>query len=214
MRLRNAAKFTAIYLSRPLLSSSYAPSPTLRPHFSRHHLMYVSQKQGGSITLLSEVRSLRIRKADQGPKAETTVGKWRSPRPLSHHRDWPRAPNLSSWALCPSNSNLKGINRKQVLPWWTLSLMTIKGKEKPTFVRHLPIQSNKNPLCDHDSAQFSEAAWCFPSSALSANNMVPVPYHCCSLSSGFHGLRHSPTAPRGIPSPPAFLEDRKILLNN
>ena len=97
MRLRNAAKFTAIYLSRPLLSSSYAPA--LRPHFSRHHLMYVSQKQGGSITLLSEVRSLRIRKADQGPKAETTVGKWRSPRPLSHHNDWPRAPNLSSWAL-------------------------------------------------------------------------------------------------------------------
>lgn len=126
-------------------------------------------------------------------------------------------PGRRIWApglWCPSNSNLKGINRKQVLPWWTLSLMTIKGKEKPTFVRHLPIQSNKNPLCDHDSAQFSEAAWCFPSSALSANNMVPVPYHCCSLSSGFHGLRHSPTAPRGIPSPPAFLEDRKILLNN
>ena len=54
----------------------------------------------------------------------------------------------------------------------------------------------------------------FPSSALSANNMVPVPCHCCSLSSGFHSLRHSPTVPRGIPSPPAFPEDRKILLNN
>lgn len=80
MRLRNAAKFTAIYLSRPLLSSSYAPSPALRPHFPRHHLMCVSQQEGGSTTLLSEVRSLRIRKADEGPKAETTVGKRRSPQ--------------------------------------------------------------------------------------------------------------------------------------
>lgn len=80
MRLRNAARFTATYLSRPLLSSSYAPSPTLRPHYLRYHFMYVSQKEGGSITLLSEVRYLRIRKAEEGPKAETTDGKWRSPQ--------------------------------------------------------------------------------------------------------------------------------------
>ena len=89
-------------------------------------------------------------------------------------------PGLRIWApglWSPSSSNLKGINRKQVLPLWTLSLMTIKGKEKPTFVRHLPIQSNKNPLCDHDSAQFSEVAWWFPiiSSLSKQHGPCPLP---------------------------------------
>ena len=98
--------------------------------------------------------------------------------PPGHFHTVMTGPGRRIWApglWSPSNSNLKGINSKQGSPLGTLSLMTIKGKEKPAFVLYLPRQSDKSPLWDRDSARFSEVAWWFPITSSLSKQHGPCP---------------------------------------
>lgn len=73
--------------------------------------------------------------------------------------------------------------------------MTIKGKREASICSIPSRQSDKSPLCDHDSAQFSEVAWWFPIISSLSKQHGP-----CPLPLLFSQFRHSPTVPGEIPS--------------